>query len=296
VAAWGGMLVADARGAAAPIRLIVLGALPFTEGELVDAVAIRLPLDAEAKRTVSVRPAGEDAVSIEVESKRRVIVLLGDRGAQAARRVALAILDLALDAADLPPLGPESRLKPAPTTSVAVTNPALHIEPSHWTARARIAALGGASRAAATDATINVSGIIDGSIALAESLRLGFGAGYTRGTRTSIDAFALSLDSFPLRAGLSYVLPTPQIEIRASGIVTPYAVSAGPASTSGANAGAELALLYFQPISDDLDAAAAIGVDGYATRDEFHVHGKSAFATERVAVWAAIGVAWEIGR
>src|SRR5882672_11125223 len=77
------------------------GELPFTRVELEDALRLRLG-DGEAR--VKVEASGEDAVRVARAGKTRIVVLAGRRGAQAARSVALAVVDLAMTEPALPDL------------------------------------------------------------------------------------------------------------------------------------------------------------------------------------------------
>lgn len=83
------------------VRVVADGA-PFTADELAAALRVRLPADGAA---VDVRVIASDGarVTIAIGDTTRDVELGGRTGAEAARLVALAIVDLALDDLAMPP-------------------------------------------------------------------------------------------------------------------------------------------------------------------------------------------------
>jgi TolA-binding protein len=89
--------------ARSPVKLRLGGQLPFTRGQLVRAVALRVRTWSAGKSApVQVVALGRGNVLVRLDDRRRLVPLLGQRGAPAARRVALAIMDLARTRLRLP--------------------------------------------------------------------------------------------------------------------------------------------------------------------------------------------------
>jgi hypothetical protein len=271
-------------------RLEVEGPVPFEESELRDAVALRIAITTdEDAREVRVRGLRSDAVSIDLDGKHRELDLGEDSGSRAARRVALAIADLAIREAQLPPALPPPR---APVVTAEAGPPPPREEPRG--SRLRLAAL--AALIGSGGSAIAPSAVVEGSLSLSQTLRIQVDLAYARGPRSSVDTIALSLDSFPLRGGIAWLPLSVPLELRLLGVLTPYTVSASPTSSSGVNAGIEVALAYFLPVAETIDLGAIIAFDGNLTREDFRVHGIEAFATDRFAAWAGLGAAFEVGR
>src|SRR5262245_47443094 len=79
------------------VRLVLSQGLPFSSGELVAAAALRVPLAVEGDPgalAVSIAKAGEDRIKIATSSRSREILLGGRAGADAARLVAVLMVDL----------------------------------------------------------------------------------------------------------------------------------------------------------------------------------------------------------
>ena len=91
--------------AAPPVELKLGSGLPFSHAQLRRAVALRLPArpGREMARVVVVRAFGRNSVMVQ-HGPRRIVPLPGLTGAAAARRVALAIYDLARTGATTPRL------------------------------------------------------------------------------------------------------------------------------------------------------------------------------------------------
>ncbi|MCB9562273.1 MAG: hypothetical protein H6708_17860 [Kofleriaceae bacterium] len=113
-------LVAGAPGAAGPAaaapagaRLEIEGELPCSRDELRDALALRLGDDAV---TIAIQVAA-DHVTLEVDGRRDVVALDGATGRAAARRIALAVADLAIDALPAGALAPAPARRPATTVA-----------------------------------------------------------------------------------------------------------------------------------------------------------------------------------
>jgi len=87
------------------VRVELVGGAPFAASELVAALRLRLP---QAGHAVDVHVLAEsDAVSVEVDGTTREVALAGRAGGDAARLVALAVVDLALDDLAVAPIEPE---------------------------------------------------------------------------------------------------------------------------------------------------------------------------------------------
>jgi hypothetical protein len=280
------LLSALARAQSTAVRLeIVADKLPFAPEELVDAVALRLGVAAQGERAaprVRVRADG-DGVLITVGEcapdevcKERHVALGGLEGTAAARRVALAAIDL-VRAEALPPARPPD-VKPPRFELTAL--PAL-------AAGSNL----GAEPSLSAGARLAGAGTLGASWRLVRDLRLAIELGYSGGPAATVDGAAVSLHQLPARAGLGWRVAWPAValEARLSAVVAGYWL-VGAAARSGTLGGASAALWLTAPTGTRVRATVALGVDAFANRDRFTVHGQLALATERVAVWLGAGL------
>ncbi len=231
-------------------------------------MALRIPDDRSFQ--VEVRAAGAGDAEIRINGKTRVVRLDGKTGSQAARRLALAIVDLALAEAQPPALPPppprdEPRAVLTVWPTVGVGNSGTQV----W-----------------------ASGRVGASVRLWHFLRATVAVGYGGGPSASIDGVDVNLQTLPLRVGLAGRPPYFPVEVRLDAVVEPYwARAAGSVRASGAVGGAGVAALFHLPRHKRVQAVVATGLDVFASQVELTVHGQSALSTERVIVWAGVGLA-----
>jgi hypothetical protein len=280
---------------------LLLGAdLPFSEDELAAALALRWPPASDrGAGSVDVR-RGEvpGQVEIAVAGRRRAIELDDLVGPAAARRVALAAIDLAAAGPELP----EARRAPVRASPVeprgepgGPASPGREGDPEAGARASRVRhtlelgayALGGVDSslpAALWTAALEVS------LAVAGPLRAAFSAGYSAGP--SAAAYPFGLTEFPLRA--QGALRFGPLELRAGPALVPYRLSGssslGPASHAGALAAFGGAAAFLLPVIEPFEVLALAGGDAYLQPVEFRVLGRPILSTGRAGAWAGLGV------
>jgi len=251
--------------AQAAVRLDASGIACDPE-EIQRAVALRIPDERELQ--IKVRAAGPGEAQISIEGKTRVVRLDGKTGSQAARRLALAIVDLALtEAQPLPPPPPpdEPRAVLSAWPTVGIGNSGAQ----PW-----------------------VSGRVSASVRLWRFLRGTVAIGYGGGPTASVDGVDVNLQTLPLRVGLAGRPPEFPVEVRVDALIEPYWGRAyGAVRASGTMFGVGAAALFHLPRRKRLQAVIATGLDVFASRVELTVNGQTALGTERVIVWVGVGLA-----
>lgn len=283
-----------------PITLVAPDAVPFSSAELTQALLARsFASDGVTAPTVRVAPVGEGTVAVEVGSRSRVVTLAERTGPAAARVVALVIAELLSDdradreaetaAAESAP--PVVNVEPAaapPASLVAVPSPA----PARSTPPQRLCLTGGLTRG--TGAEELVAGTLDADVLLpieVSGLRL---------------AGSLGLVYMPTRNGGTWR------EVSYSGIaarllggtaIGPVDLYAGPFasgySIDGFNAhagvlfGGEAVARVAAPVSRSVLLVAAARADVYANRVRVLFADGSGYATPRVGLSLAVGIAWD---
>jgi hypothetical protein len=271
--------MAGALSAHAAVRLELAGPLPCSAGELDAAVAARLPLDGGKTTSVAVRPAGAGAVELALGSKRRVVTLAGLAGVAAARRIALAVVDLAAAEArppDAPPLPPAPPPRP----------------------RAQLVLLP-AGGAGTSLSSVWVAGTLGTSLRLHGWLRATLDVGYGGGPRGSLDGLGADLQYLPMRAGLAFAPRRFPVEARVGAVVAVYWARGGEPSAvraSGAVEGLAAAALFFLPRHGRVQAVVGAGVDVFANRAQLLIHGTPVLETERLLFWAGAGMSLVVAR
>lgn len=237
---------AEAPPDAPRLRLLLVqpDLLPFSQADLEAAARLRVRLadsDDPSALTAAVGPAAEDGlVDVRLPDRQRLVDVQGLAANDAARTVALVLLDFA-GQAPLPP-GP-SRAEAAPALAEAV---ATKSDPPRF----RAALLPGISWA--TDAGVSFTPAVRVSYSR-RTVHLMASASYFRAgaTLTNADASAeFVLDAVPLRAGVSYPIFR-RVELQAAALLRPYHLSGEVAERSeqrgwdlqyGASLGAAVAL------------------------------------------------------
>ncbi len=225
---------------------------PFTATELTEALRVRVsPTGAPLHIRVTTT---DDAVRIDAGGTARDLELGGRRGVDAARLVAIAASDLALDnLAATPPPPP----RPPPTFAIG--------------------ALGGASAFTGTLA----GGALDFTLGGGPWLFDG-----SVGGGALVDG-PIHGDDVIVRIGGGYRIGW--LDVIASATFAPLIVSDGAGDVTvllGAGASARLRI----PIAERVHAIIAAGADVFATRTEYTSVGADVTETPLVAPWVAAGV------
>jgi hypothetical protein len=244
------------------IAVEVTFAAPFEASELREALRVRLPVEGGPVRVrVALTPTG-----IQVETPRgvREVDVAGLEGVAAARMVALAASDLLLDDLATFPVSPPALVEAMPA---AATTPPI--------------ALGVVGGVAGWDRALG-GALID--VTLPRGARgliaIEAGGGTLLGSGVHLTS-ALARLSGGVRLGI--------VELRAGAVLAPVFVSDGVGDTT-LLAGATASTRVRIPISPQLRAVFAIGLDAFATRTEYQLAGMSVLTTPRLAPWLGIGM------
>lgn len=289
-------LVSAADGAAAERWVVrVAGATPFSRAELEAALRVRL----SPRHRVEVAQGGA-GITVTVDGRTRTVVLGEERGAAAARVVALVAAALASE--------------PGAAGAGAAG------------AAGFAAGAGGAHDVDAgaaddpADPATGVSGrwqldlVLDRP--LGDDVAAGFGAavgrewagrvhpiatlGYEMRSReiaATAAADSLRMHSLPLHAGIALALDgRGRHTVRATALVSPFVTRGGDGHAGVLlGAGAALRTLFHLPSSDS-DVLLEAGVDVMANQIEYRWAGQPALVSGRVRPWIAVGVSWEASR
>jgi hypothetical protein len=275
------------------------GTLRFTADELEGALALRTSLSADGDPAAVVATVeGDDArVRVTVIGRERWVSLDDQRGRDAARLVAFAILDLAGDQLDPP-------ARPAPRVA-AVTPPmpppvdALHVETSTLAPVRDVApswaiALWGTSgsrNAAALEIDVGVHG----------PLRAIATTGVSARTEHQRDAASVALRTMPVRVGLGWRSSTGRagpFEARVTAVAQVEHAAAARSETGVVLGGGASLVWVARSVGERHGAAflAGGGIDGFITARDYRVDGAAVVASDRVAWWCGIAVAAELDR
>lgn len=278
-----------ARAESPAIALEVDGALPCSEAELAAAVALRLSIHAGAP-TVRVSPAGLDAVALRHKDQRRVLPLYGAQGAAAARKMALAIVDLVSDALEVelaPVATPTVSAPPPPRVIVPQEGPPPSARGRTYGAGAWLSA-GGGSNLDRPTLTLG----LEGWRGLSERFSVGGQLGLAWAPPGEASGYAVQLWALPIRLGLR--AERSAFELRLLGLFEPHLVRGGdqtlPLSALGWIGGASAQLGLRLPAFAELDLLILLGLDLAFNRRAYAVSGVEAIATERGRVWLALGL------
>lgn len=298
-------VIGSAAAPADPLAVRVSGSVPFTSNELESALALRAELATpEAARPLVASVDGDGPrVRIAVTGRERVMDLADEDGADAARLVAFAILDLAGDQLD-PPAGEarvaslaiapandgENPFAPHDDGGRAAPRPDAHRP--RWSAAVWGAA--GTRREAMVEFGVPIAGryraFVGGGIALRET--------------TTVGAASVSVRAAPVRLGVAWRGPTgrlggPELRLGAIGVID--SASADRSSTDVLFGGGA-AVLWAMPLPFDfaprrgVSVLAGGGVDGFVTARDYRVDGAQVATTDRVAWWAGLAISAEVWR
>jgi hypothetical protein len=264
---WAGLtlLGAGSARAAPPLRLQQAAGLPFDEQELVEAVALRAAVapTAPGAVTVAVEPGDAGRVAIGVDGRRIEADVGGRTGPEAARLVALLLVDatrppLALERAPAPPRASWSLL---PAVNLGLSDAGASLEPTAgfgWRLgpRTRLLASLGYARARVID-------------------RAGAGV--------------MTLDTLPVRVGAGAMAGP--IELQAGLVGRGYRAAAITAAL-GVRAGAWVGAAWALPLGGPLRPFLLAALDAHPQRLELRRAGQPLLAAGYFAPWAGVGLAW----
>jgi hypothetical protein len=289
-------LVVQASAPAAAVRLDVQDAatLPFTPELLEAAVEARQPVargaEVGAAPAVVVRSLGAGWVVIEGGARRQQLAVHGRAAPEAARLVALAVLDV---------LRPELSLTPpaaAPAATVARTAPPPPTGPGDRRRGLDLSLLPGAS-----------FGFDSGAASFEPTAALTWWSGYQLvGGATGLTAEVafnraaaqvnrrqLTLDTLPVRLGARWGR---RWFDAGGGIVLRSYRTGGLDGGSGAVPGGFLSVRAGVPLGRGLRALAALSCDLVTQRLDFRAAGLTMMSTRHAIPWLGLGLAWQGSR
>jgi hypothetical protein len=283
---------ATARAETTP-QLVVWGELPCTHDELVAALALRVGAIA-----VTVR-AERERVWIEVGGRQEVVELDGARGHVAARRIALAAAELAVDElpggapapAPVPEPEPAPEPEPEPVRVAVVDRVDRAAEPvpvtpearTAWTLTGRVSS----SPAQRAGAALSVE-LGRGRIRFAGEA--GVAAGVIDVMRAGDPVVTLRALGVPLRA---CVVGGGEVSVRACALATPLSIDGG-AGDLGVLAGGSLVGTGRTRLGD-VELVYQVGLDAHANSIAYRWDGEPVLTTPWVTLWSGVGVRWEGG-
>jgi hypothetical protein len=265
---------------------------PFSLTELEQAVRIRQPDGAAGDQTVAVQWARPGVIEARSRDRRRAIELGGLRGPEAARVVAVAVLDVRRPAgfADAASAADGARDADGTTLSARAAPPSTR-PPG---ARLRLG-LGAALNHGATSAGLALEPTGSAALALAGlgqrgQLGLAFEAGYGQG-RGRVGGQNFVVHMIPLR--LCAFVAQGGYTLAAGALVRPYLTS-GWGGGSGVLAGGTATAEARWPSAPERPLAATLGagVDVAANAVDFRVGNVSLLNTGRVVPWMRLGISW----
>jgi hypothetical protein len=238
--------------------------------------------------------------------RRREIAVAEAPAAEAARLVALMIVDLVRPEVALPPPAPipgaPSATAPPPS---AVAAPQAAVAASAVVAARDAPAPSAARRpprltlAAAmgiavgtTDAGASASPTVEARLALGSRARLVLAAAFDRAealVREGEMQSTLAVTTLPVRLGVGARFGS--VELRAGGLVRAY-LARGLASRGGAVGGMFAAVAVELPLGSALVPFGVLGVDVHPQAVAFQLAGQTVLELGRFAPWLAVGLAW----
>jgi len=260
-----------ARLASAEAKVVCLGDLPFSEAEVQAALNARSPLLGRVS-SVLVRGEGGHA-SVEVNGARRDVDLGGGTGEEAARLVAVLVLDLAQT--DNPPIASIQAPAAAPAAARAPWRVGI--------AGSLLVPWGQAGLLAHAEPTAE----------LAAEVGLGVGAFVSAGYRrveAGEGTTALAMDEIPIRAGVT--ARRRWFEARLGGTVRPHGVS-GVGSNRGILWGGMASGSARWRLASDLAIVFTAGLDVFRNRFVFDVGKDTVLSTAWLVPWLGAGLSWE---
>jgi hypothetical protein len=289
---------------AAPLTLVQPEGLPFSGAEIRRALLARLPppggdLGEAGFPSVQVEPAGAGAVIVDVGPRSRLVTVGKRSGVDAARVVALVIADLVSEdtegtgTADAPAAPSVSvagaPIAPRPTVAddVVIAAPRAPTAQAH-----RLCLTAGAAKGTGDDEpvarTMDVDLVMplgDGRLRFAPSVGL-----ILMPTRNAGNVNEASFTAGVVRAlaGASFG----PVDLLAGPVASPYAIGGAMPYNGVLFAGEALARLTV-PLWDRLRLVGAARLDAFVDRTRVHLAGGDTYATPRLQIGVAVGVAWD---
>jgi len=296
----------DGLAAADPVEVRITGSVPFTSTELESALALRATLatPGDAHPVVASIEGDGPRVRLEVTGRQRIVQLDAQGGADAARLVAFAILDLASDQLDPPAAPDRERIASFAPPAQDAEDPIGRVDrgdlqrgpqpPQHlprWSAGVWVVT--GTRQELVAELGIPVRGPVHATASV----------GVARRESTTRSGATVDIRAVPARLGVAWRTSAGRlgsVEARLSAIGLFHRASADRSATDVVF-GAGAALVWATPIPPSarhrgLVVLAGGGVDGFMTAREFRVSGTPVATTNRVAWWAGLALAGELWR
>jgi hypothetical protein len=291
--------------APAPIAVVDPSAVPFSSGELTQALLARMFPDGEAgPPRVQVTPAGDGTVNVQVGNRSRRVELAERTGPAAARIVAIVILELMSDggadtsadaeAAEGAAAAPES---PAVTVAQAARSPAPASVAATATPEASSPAVlslyltGGAAKGLGAGELLAGTVDLDLAIPIGERLRIAPSVGFvympprTPGAWNNV-SFASGVGR--VLAGTSWGL----LDFFGGPFVASYKIN-GDTQHDGTLFGVEALARVAVPVWGSARLVAATRAHAYANRVRVSYTDGATYATPRLELTLGVGVAWD---
>lgn len=273
-----------------PLEVQTRGDLPFSTAELEAALALRTALATPAStsriQTRVVAEGGE--IQIDLAGRTRRIGLDGARGAEAARLVAFAIIDVAGEYLDPPRGRPPVRIAalPRPPAAALTTTFAADLPHGRDELRWSLAVWGaaGTRRAASVELEVGVRGRLNAIAA----------AGATLPTTSGTGDMQVTTSALPFRLGVGWRMAG--LELRAVAALQVDRARAQRSSTE-VQVGGGASLIYVAQISlGGVHPCVGAGLDVFSSSIGYRVQGAPITSAERLAYWAGLGLAFEVAR
>jgi hypothetical protein len=217
--------------------------------------------------TVEVRAEEDGRTLIRVGSAEREVDWGGRTGEDAARLVAVLVLDLAQ--AEAPITLSSSPASPVPPDGARSLRVGLTLQ----------SPFDGSGTSAHLEPTLDLA------VAVVRGFAAFVAAGYRR-----LAADSLHMDQLPLRAGLAY--SRRWLELRVYGLGRPYILD-GAGTYQGTIWGGGASAAGRWPVSPRLAVVLAAGLDVSRTRMLFSIDQQPVLQTAWLAPWLGAGLAWE---
>ncbi len=266
------------------VRVAAGAALPFEAQDLERLVRMRMR-DGTACGcpVVDVGPADGGAIAVSCPDRRAEVSIDGRTGEQAARMVAIVLIDLASAPAEAVPAQTTGR-PPAPVLASA---PAARPAGSRWSFRLAAGPAWGYSDGAAFEPSAGAGW------SPSRRFRVGIDVGFARHSANSPKvAVPAVVDALPLRAGVGLSLSGARLE--AGAVLRGYRAHAAT-SQLGVREGAFAAAGWTFPGWSSLHPYVTAGVDVYTRKLEVRVDELVALTDGTLAPWLAAGLLWSGG-
>ena len=271
-----------------PLEVQTRGELPFSTAELEAALALRTDLATPGSTSrIQTRVVAEGAeIQIDLAGRTRRIGLDGARGAEAARLVAFAIIDVAGEYLDPPrgrsPIRVAVSPPPIAELTVSAADPPVVGDELRWSLAVWAAA--GTRRAASVELEVGLRGRLHAIAA----------AGATLPTTSGTGDMQVTTSAIPFRVGMGWRIAG--VELRAMAALQIDRARAQRSSTD-VQLGGGASLTYVAPLSlGGVHPCIGAGLDVFSSSIAYRVQGAPVATAERLAYWAGLGLAFEVAR